>query len=103
MFFVINKYRYLTKHPNEAIEIMNEIQASTELRFTGIINNSNLGDETSAADVSDSVSYAKEVARLSGLDLKMTTLRHDLEPELKDKIENLMPIRIYVRQAWQKS
>ena len=103
MFFVINKYRYLTKHPNEAIEIMNEIQASTELRFTGIINNSNLGDETSAADVSDSIGYAKEVARLSGLELKMTTLRHDLEPELKDKIENLMPIRIYVRQAWQKS
>lgn len=103
MLFVINKYRYLTKHPKEAIEIMNEIQASTELRFTGIVNNSNLGGETTAADVLDSVEYAKEVSRLSGLEIKMTALRHDLEPELKDKIVNLMPIRIYVKQAWQKS
>lgn len=103
MFFVINKYRYLTKSSEEAVEVMQEISQSTELKFTGIVNNSNLGEETSAEDILKSVQYAEEVSAMSGLELKITTVRHDIVPELSDKINNLMPIKLYVKQAWQKA
>ena len=42
MYFVINKYRYLTKNPSDTIEVMREIEEAASLKFTGIINNSNI-------------------------------------------------------------
>ncbi len=100
MLFVINKYRYLTADAAATLEIMNEIETAAGIKFTGIVNNSNLGEETTADDVLNSAAYADEVSKLSGLEVKMTTVRADIEPQLKGKIENLMPIDIYIKQSW---
>ena len=70
------------------------------MKFTAIVNDSNLGDETTAEDVLSSVSYANEVSEKAALPIKMTTVKSDLYDALKDKIENLMPIELYVRQSW---
>ena len=102
MLFVINKYRYLTADAESTIEVMREIERAASIRFTGIVNNSNLGDETTAETVLASGGYASEVARLSGLDIKMTAVKRSLVSELEGKIENLFPIDLYVRQSWQK-
>ena len=100
MLFVINKYRYLTSSARDTIEIMREIEAAASIRFTAIVNNSNLGDETKAADVLASLEYANEVANISGLPIKMTTVKEGLETEIGDKINNLLPIKLYVKQSW---
>lgn len=100
MLFVINKYRYLTADAMATLEIMREIETAAGINFTGIVNNSNLGEETTAEAVLSSVSYAQEVSKLSGLEIKMTTVRADIEAQLKGKIENLMPIDIYIKQSW---
>ena len=100
MLFVINKYRYLTSSARDTIEIMREIEAAASIRFTAIVNNSNLGDETKAADVLVSLEYANEVANISGLPIKMTTVKEGLETEIGDKINNLLPIKLYVKQSW---
>ncbi len=102
MLFVINKYRYLTADARSTIEVMGEIEKAASMKFTGIVNNSNLGDETTAETVLASVCYANEVAKLSGLHIKMTTVKASLARELDGKIENLFPIDLYVRQSWQK-
>lgn len=102
MLFVINKYRFLTRDASSTIEVMNEIEKAANIRFTGIVNNSNLGEETTAKTVLDSVSYADEVSRLSGLPIKMTTVKESLESELNGKINNIVPLRLYVRQSWLK-
>lgn len=94
MIFVINRFRPLTKDAASAIEIMHEIEAAAGMRFTAIANNSNLGNETTAEDILSSVAYAEEVSRLSGLPVKMTAVREDLLPALKDKIENLFPLKL---------
>lgn len=73
MLYVINMYRPLTETPEDAIGIMREIESYSRLSFTGIINNSNLGAETDADTVLDSLGYADEVARLSGLPLEYTS------------------------------
>ena len=102
MLFVINKYRFLTKDAKSTIEVMQEIENAAGIKFTGIVNNSNLGEETTAETVLSSVSYADEVSELTGLPVKMTTVKKSLEDELKGKINNIVPLDLYVRQSWLK-
>lgn len=96
MYFVINKYRPLTKDASGTVEIMKEIEASCGIKFNGIVNNSNLGNETTATDILDSVKYADEISKASGLDVVLTTVRSDLFNEVSQKIDNAFPIKIYV-------
>jgi len=74
------------------VEIMREIEAAAGIRFTAVVNNSNLGAETTADDVLSSVEYANEVCSLTGLPLKMTAVHESLYPQLKGKIDNLFPL-----------
>lgn len=94
MFMVINKFRPLTRDVPSTVEVMNEIETACGMKFTAIVNNSNLGDETTAEDVLSSVSYADAVAQATGLPLKMTAVNETLYNVLKDKIENLFPLTL---------
>ncbi len=78
MLCVVNFYRPLTTTPAEALEVLREVEAAAGIPFTGIVNNSNLGAETTREDVEKSLSKAKELSRLSGLPVRMTTVRADL-------------------------
>ena len=100
MLYVINKYRYLTADARSAVEVMREIETAAGVKFTGIVNNSNIGEETTANLVLKSVEYAEEVSHLTGLNIKMTTVKEELVGELSGKIDNLQPIKLYVRQSW---
>ena len=92
MLFVINRFRPLTRNAELAVEVMREIEAAGGIRFTAVVNNSNLGAETTAEDVLGSVAYANEVCQLTGLPLKMTAIHESLYPQLEGKIENLFPL-----------
>lgn len=102
MLFVINKYRFLTRDAVSTVEIMKEIESAAGIKFTGIVNNSNLGEETKAETVAKTAEYAEEVSRISGIPVKMTTVKKNLERELQGKIPNIFPIDIYVKQTWIK-
>ena len=73
MAFVANCYRPLTATPEDAIEVMREIEAAAGIRFTDVVNNSNLGSETTAETVRASLGYIEEICRRSGLPLWMHT------------------------------
>lgn len=103
MLLVINKFRPLTPDCASTVAVMREIEAAAGMKFTGIINNSNLGDETTADDVIGSVAYAKAISEASGLPIKMTTVKEDLYESVKDKVSDCFPIRLYVRQSWAKA
>ena len=94
MLLVINRYRPLTRTADDCIEIMHEVEAAGGLKFTGLVNNSNLGAETVAQDILDSVDYAKEVSEKTGLPVRMTAVEKELAVELKGKIENLFPLTL---------
>lgn len=94
MLLVINKYRPLTSDANSVIEVMREIEQAGGIKFTGIVNNSNLGEETTARTVLDSVEYANEVSSLSGLEIKMTAVEYRLYEELVGKFDNLFPLHL---------
>ena len=94
MLLVINKYRPLTADAESVVEIMREIDQAGGIAFTGIVNNSNLGEETTARTVLNSVEYASEVSRITGLPVKMTSVEQRLYDELKDVIDNVFPLKL---------
>ncbi len=99
---VVNKYRPLTRNCASTLEVMKEIETACRMKFTGIINNSNLGDETDEATVLNSVEYANEISEATGLPIRMTTVKENLYDKLKDKVVNCTPIKLYVKQSWAK-
>ena len=102
MLLVINKFRPLTRDCASTLAVMTEIETACGMKFTGIINNSNLGDETTAEDVISSASYADGISDVTGLPVRMTTVKEELYDTLKEKVVNCTPIKLYVKQSWAK-
>lgn len=97
MLLVVNCFRPLSHDAPDTLEIMRQIEAAAGMRFTALVNNSNLGRQTTAEDVLSSLAYAAELSRDTGLPVKMTTAEERLCPELEGKVENLMPLRLQKR------
>ena len=97
MIYVVNKYRPLTRDADSAIEVMREIEAACKLKFTCIINNSNLGIETDADTVLSSQKYAEEISERTGLPILYTTVSGAVRAQLEDKIKNLYEINLQKR------
>ena len=93
-YLVINKYRPLTPDVKSTLEVMTEIETAGKFKFTGIINNSNLGVETTAEDVLNSVNYAEAVATATGLPLVATSVNENLFNKLSGKIENIFSLKL---------
>ena len=85
MAFVANCCRPLTRTPEDALEIMGEIEAACGLRFTCIVNNSNLGELTDTQVILDSLEYIEKLCSLSGLPLWM----HTAEEKVKNQLPEL--------------
>ena len=94
MVFVANCYRPLTRTPQDALEVMWEIEAACGLAFTDIINNSNLGSETTAETVTDSREFIQQLSRLSGLPLFATTATAAVAAQLQDPKEPVIPLTL---------
>ncbi len=94
MWLVVNRYRPLTPDIPSTVEVMGEIEAASGLRFTGIINNSNLGVATTADVVLKTTDYAADLSAATGLPLVATTVDGRLYDELKGKVENLFPLKL---------
>lgn len=94
MLFVVNRARPLTRTVADTLEVMGEIQEACGLSFTAIVNNTNLGLQTTPEDVLSSMDYARELSRVTGLPLKMTCAAEHLCRSLEGKIQNLFPLSL---------
>ena len=92
MIFVANCYRPLTRTPEEAMEVMAEIEAACGLRFTDIVNNSNLGTETTPELVLESILYIEKLSARSGLPVFAHTARADIAAQLS--LPNVLPLTL---------
>jgi MinD superfamily P-loop ATPase len=88
MLYVVNKYRYHTQKPEEALELLGAIETVSGLKCTGIINNSHLCSETTAEIITASLPYANEIAEKAGVPLLFTC---GLD----------FPVEILVKKIWE--
>ena len=82
MAFVVNFCRPLTQTAEDALSIMREIENACGLPFTCIVNNTNLGDQTTPDVILDSIQNTEKLSRLSGLPLWLHTMTHSLAARL---------------------
>ena len=94
MLFVINTFRPLTRDTEGLLEVLGEIEVAAGLKFTGLINNSNLGPITTKEDILESTKKANELSKITGLPLMLTTVKEELYDDLKGEIENLFPLKL---------
>jgi len=78
MFYVVNFYRYLTRTPELALEVMREIEQACGIKFTSVINNSNLGKETTREDITFTAPLAGELCELAGLPMAFTAAAENI-------------------------
>ena len=94
MIFVANCYRPLTRTPEEAMEVMAEIETACGLKFTDIVNNSNLGTETTVETVAASAEYMKKLSQLSGLPMFATTAVEAVASRLPEEFSPVLPLQL---------
>ena len=94
MIFVVNFYRPLTRTAEEALTIMREVEAVSHLKFTSIINNSNLGDDTTAEDIISTQAELRKLSEISGLPVLYTSAKKDIAIALEEKIDNIFPLSL---------
>ncbi|MDD6095178.1 MAG: hypothetical protein PUC29_05500 [Clostridia bacterium] len=78
MFFVANFCRPLTRTAKEAMEVMKEIEKACGIPFTALVNNSNLGRETTLEGIREWQREAQKLSELSGLPIAMTCAEESL-------------------------
>ena len=94
MAFVANACRPLTQTPEDALEIMREIETACGLGFTCLINNTNLGPETTPETVTGALEYMEKLSQLSGLPLWLHTAEASVAQGLDLPRDTLLPMRL---------
>lgn len=98
MLYVVNRYRYLTQEPQQAVEILREIEATSRLEVTAVVNNSNLGGLTGKEDILSSEAFGLETARLANVEFLGTSVRRDLACDIG--LQQVYPVDILVQPPW---
>ena len=94
MVFVANASRPLTRTPEEALEVMREIEEACGLAFTDIINNTNLASETTPETVLNSQEYMEKLSVLSGLPIFATSAEAAVAAQLEGKLPDVLPLQL---------
>ena len=94
MIFVANAYRPLTRTPEDALEVMREIEEACGLKFTDIVNNANLGNETTPETVLEALPYMERLSALSGLPIFAHTAQTAVAKGLEGKLEPVISLQL---------
>ncbi len=89
MIFVANFYRPLTRTAEDALEVMREIEVACGIKFTAIVNNSNLGNLTTANDVITTYDKTAKLSKLSNLPVIFTSAEKEVAKNLDGNVLSL--------------
>lgn len=89
---VVNPYRPETRNIGGAIAVKNEIEAVSKIKFTGIVNNANLGEETTLGNILYGKKFCDNLGEKTGLTVKFSAVIRELADKAKERIENVMSV-----------
>ncbi|MGL4485221.1 MAG: ATP-binding protein [Anaerovoracaceae bacterium] len=103
MLLVVNANRPETDTVEKAIEHKKAIEEMTNLKITGLINNSHMLRETSVEDVKRGHKLCEELSKITGLPLKNDLVTEEvfnkIDEEERAKL-NPYIIKLYHRPSW---
>jgi hypothetical protein len=102
MFYVVNANRPETRTKEGVIKYLREIEKTSGLKVTGLINNTHLLKDTAVADVEFGQEVTNEVSWETDIPVRYVSAIASVagkivDQEIKDKI---FPINLYMREEW---
>lgn len=95
MLAVVSFRRYLTRTAEDAKQYLLGIERASRMKLTGIINNTNLGIETTAEMIEESMPECRKLCRDMGLPLKCVTAPESVRiPEIPDAPVFSVPVMV---------
>lgn len=103
MMIVLNGNRPFTSDVKGCMKMLGEIEQSSRLKFTGIISNTHLLDETTAQVVLDGLELARQVSKRSGLPVKFLAGLGTLlgASEFDDVDVPMLPLERLLLKPWE--
>ena len=103
LYFVINANRPLTKEASQTIKFISDIQATSGIKVTGLINNTHLLGETEKEDVLRGMELAREVSEKTGIPLVANGVSNKLIEEWgEDIFQPVLPMKIHLKKPWER-
>lgn len=100
MLYIVNRYRPLTETIEDAAELLYEIEGCCGLKMSGIVNTSNLGEETTAKNVRESIEWAGELSEKCRLPLVCTAAVSGVCGQLAG-LDDIFPIEDITKKLWK--
>lgn len=104
MNFVINSYRPYTDTIEGASRMFDEIEKSSGLKFTGIINNSNLLQETTKDVLIQGMDVIKALSVEKNVPIVMWSAMESVAEQLDGETEGagILPLKEYIKLLWSR-
>jgi len=99
-YYVVSAFRALTQTPAEAAAMLPDIEDHAHLEAHAILNTSNLGDETTMAEVEHGRAFAHELSRILGIPVAATVVPA-VVGELPQGPEEMLLMERHVRLPWE--
>ncbi|MDD4711207.1 MAG: hypothetical protein PHD27_08075 [Eubacteriales bacterium] len=100
VWYVFNRSRYDNARNDAALTSLKQIEVSCGLRVNGIVHNTHLMGDTTAATVLWGFEAAKRLSELAGMPLVCHCARWDLIDELRT-LSPLFPMTLYMNRPWE--
>ncbi|MCM3573455.1 hypothetical protein M3172_09615 [Mesobacillus subterraneus] len=103
VLFILNANRPYVSTLEGAVETLHKIEGASRLKITGIINNSNVGSETTLQDVERGLTLSKELSDTLGIPLLYTMLPQHLSDQSAG-IESESQVKVisrYLKLPWE--
>ncbi|MBR3267632.1 MAG: cobalamin biosynthesis protein CobQ [Oscillospiraceae bacterium] len=99
MLAVVSFRRYLTRTAAECAEYLRGIERASRMKLTHIVNNTNLGMETTAEMILESMPSCAALSRETGLPVACVTVPDFIEPPQLPGFD-VMRVPVVVRLPW---
>lgn len=102
LFYVINGNRPETQTKENVIKYLRNIEETSNLKVTGLINNTHLLKDTSVEDVEFGHELTKEVSWQTNIPIRYeAAMKKTADIIYNEEIkEKLFPINLYMREEW---
>jgi RecA/RadA recombinase len=103
MLFVLNRFRPEVSTLEGALEAVKRIEDASRLKVTGIINNANIGEATTMADIYKGFDLCSSLAEMLNVPVVCTCISSNLRNEAEDfaLAHKVKFIKRYLKLPWE--
>ncbi len=104
LLLVLNANRPFTADVDGCLKMINDIESSSRLKFTGIISNTHLMESTTPEDILHGLDLSRQVSKRSDLPVAfLSALEQDIEKlDINQLDVPVLPLHRFLLKPWEK-